>query len=345
MDDLKSENDLESGSLVFEGDNNVKSNIKLIEYNKDVLKKEKYELCRQFEKKDTVKWIIVDGFSFIEIQEIGKCFNLHNLVLEDIKTDNRPKIEEYENYLFIILKSFKIYKNKIVTKQVSLILGEQFVISFQEEGTDLFDSVEKQIKISESEIRRNKNDFLLYALINAILNSYSALIEEMEDKIDEIETELVYNANKNTLNSINKLKKNIITLQKSIWPLQEMTRTLQTNTFHLINDTTSYYLRDLHDHSVQISAMLDFFRDTTSGMLDTYLSSMSNNLNDIVRVLTIITVIFAPLTFITGFFGMNFQNIIPIFSTAPIFDIFLLITIFIPIMMIIYFKRKGWLGV
>lgn len=268
MDDLKSKKDDESGSLVFEGDGTIKSKITLIEYNKDIFKKEKYEKCRKFEKKDTVKWIKINGFSNVEIQEMGKCFNLHHLVLEDIKTDHRPKIEEYEDYLFVILKSFKTFDSKIVNKQVSLIFGDQYLISFQEEGTKIFDSVEKQIQISESEIRANKSDFLLYALINAVLNDYSAIIEEMEDKIDDIEKELVYKANKNTLNSINNLKRDIITLQKSIWPLQEMTRTLQTNPFHLISNATSYYLRDLYDHSTQVSDMLDIFRDTTSGILE-----------------------------------------------------------------------------
>ncbi|MGZ7160303.1 MAG: magnesium/cobalt transporter CorA [Methanobacterium sp.] len=344
MEDSQLKKVNESGSIVIDGVETVKSKIKLVEYNKDKLKEETYEKCREFQQKDTLKWIKVEGYSYVEVEEMGKCFNLHYLVLEDIKSDHRPKIEAYDDYLLLILKAFNKIDDNIITKQVSIILGDQFVISFQEEGVKLFESVEKQIKIRESEIRSRKSDFLLYALVNAVLNSYYDIIDEIEDEIDAIEKELVYRPNKNTLYSINKLKRDIITLQKAILPLNQMTNTLETTNFHMIDDSTRIYLRDVYDHSVRITAMMDSFRDTISGMLDTYLSSMSNNLNDIVRVLTIITVIFAPLTFVTGFFGMNFQNIIPIFSTFSIFYAFLAIMIFIPVIMVIYFRKKGWLG-
>lgn len=334
---------IESGSLIYDGNEVIEAEITLIEYNKELFKKEKFKKCRKFKNDDTIKWIKVNGFSHIEIQEIGRCFNLHPLVLEDINTDQRPKIEEYKDYLFLVLKYFNSSNSEIITKQISFILGKNFVISFQEEDTNIFDSAEKQININESIIRTNGADFLLYSLLDTIIDSYYIILEDMEDKIDSIEKELIYHASKKTLNSINDLKRNIITLRKSIWPLKEMTITLKTSNFSLISDTTRLYLRDVYNHSVQVSDMLDGFRDTISGMLDTYLSSMSNNLNEIVRVLTIISVIFVPLTFITGFFGMNFQNMISEVSIPSVFALVLVIMIISPTIMIIYFKRKKWL--
>jgi magnesium transporter len=344
MEGLKSKNaNINSGSLIFDGNKTVKSEITLIEYNKELLKEEKFEKCRKFANKDTVKWINLNGFSYVEIQEIGRCFKLHPLVLEDIKTDQRPKIEEYNDYIFVVLKLFNKSDNKIITKQISFILGEHFVISFQEEYSELFSSVNEHIKIKESLIRDNGADFLLYLLLDAVIDSYFVIFEEMEDKIDDIEKELVYRANNKTLNSINELKRDIITLRKSIWPLKEMVSTFKNSNFPLISDSTSLYMRDVYDHSIQVSEMLDTFRDTASGMLDTYLSSMSNNLNEIVRVLTIISVIFVPLTFLTGFFGMNFENMVSVISVSSIFALALFLMLIIPSVMIVYFKRKGWL--
>ena len=334
---------IESGSIIYNGNEVVEAEINLIEYNKELYKKEKFEKCREFKNNNTIKWIKVDGFSLIEIQEIGKCFNLHPLVLEDINTDQRPKIEEYKNYLFLVLKTFNKREHGIITKQISFILGKNFVISFQEVGTGLFHHIEKQINIKESMIRDNNADFLLYSLVDTIVDSYFVILEEIEDEIDLIEKELINNASRKTLNSINDLKRNIITLRKAIWPLKEMTITLKTSNFPLIGDTSRLYLRDVYDHTVQVSDMLDTFRDTISGMLDTYLSSMSNNLNEIVRVLTIISVIFVPLTFITGFFGMNFQNMVTEISVPMIFLEVLLAMIIIPGIMLFYFKRKRWL--
>ncbi len=331
------------GSLIYEGNETVKSDIKLIEYDKETSKIEKFEKCRKFKNDDAVKWVKLDGFSHIEVQEIGKCFNLHPLVIEDINTDQRPKIEEYKDYLFIVMKIFDLSNSEIRTKQSSFILGKNFVISFLEEDIGIFDSIEKQISINESLIRNNGADFLLYSLLDAVVDSYFVIIEEIEDKIDFIQEELIEDASRKTLNSINEIKKDILTLRKGIWPLKELTITLKTSNFSLIEESTSFYLRDVYDHTIQVSDMLDTFRDTVSGMLDTYLSSLSNNLNDIVRVLTIISVIFVPLTFITGFFGMNFQNLINEISVPQILTIALVVMIVIPLVMIIYFKRKRWL--
>ncbi|MDI6724159.1 MAG: magnesium/cobalt transporter CorA [Methanobacterium sp.] len=333
----------DSGSLIFDGIETIESEITLIEYNKELFKRDRFEKCRKFKKEDTIKWIKINGFSYIEIQEIGKCFNLHPLVLEDINTDQRPKIEEYDDYLYLVLKSFNKSKSEIIIKQISLILGKNFVISFQDEKSEIFDLITNKISIKESIIRNNDADFLLYSLLDTIVDSYFIILEDIDDRIDSIEKELIDGTSKKTLNSINKLKRDIITLRKSIWPLKEMTSTLKTSNFSLIGDTTNLYLRDVYDHSAQVSDMLDIFRDTTSGMLDTYLSSMSNNLNEIVRLLTIISVIFVPLTFITGFFGMNFQNMITKISIPLIFSEVLIVMFVIPVIMLIYFKRKKWL--
>lgn len=331
-----------SGSLIYDGNETIESEIKLIEYNNDIFKIEKFEECRKFTKDNTVKWIKLNGFTHIEIKEIGKCFNLHPLVLEDMDTDQRPKIDEYRDYLFIIVKVFNKLDSKIITKQVCIILGENFLISTQEKDNPIFDNIEKQISIDESIIRDFGADFLLYSLLQTVVDSYFIILEDMEDKIDSLEKELIYKASKETLNKINMFKKDVITIRKGIWPLTEVLSTLVSSKFPVITEDTSLYMRNVYADIRQVSEMLDNFRDSASSMLDTYLSSMSNNLNEIVRVLTIITVLFAPITFLSGFFGMNFQNFIPIFSVDWIFYLSISIMIILPLFMILIFKRYRW---
>ena len=339
MGELNSKNNIDSGSLLFEGNEILKTDIKLIEYNKEVTKEEKFEKCRKFKKEDTVKWIKINGFSKVEIEEIAKCFNLHPLLVEDISILQRPKIDEYKDYLFLIFNVFDNYDSKIITKQINIILGENYLISFQDEENTLFDNVEQKIKIENSIIRDNGADFLLYSLLDAIVDSYFVILENLEDNIDSLEKELIENPTKKTLNKVNKIKKDIVTIRKGIWPLIEVTSTITASNFSKIEENTNLYMKNVHDHILQISEMLDSFRDSSSGLLDTYLSSMSNNLNEVVRVLTLITVLFVPLTFLTGFFGMNFQNIIPLFSVDWFFYLFLGIMIVIPVIMLFIFKK------
>lgn len=342
MEDLNPEKDVESGSLLFDGIDVVKADINLIEYNKTTYTIKKFEKCRKFKKKDTVKWIKINGFSDVEIQEISQCFNLHPLLVEDISNHQRPKIDEYTDYLFLILNMFERFNSKIITNQINIVLGENYLISIQEKVNTLFDKLEQQIGIEESIIRTNGEAFLLYSILDVIVDSYSVILEDLEDKIDSLEKELIENPNKETLTKINKLKKDIITIRKGIWPLTEIIETLITGNFPRIDETTSLYMKNVRDNILQISEMLENFRESSSSLMDTYLSSMSNNLNEIVRVLTIITVLFVPLTFLTGFFGMNFQNFIPFFSVDWIFNIFVGVMIILPIIMILIFKKYKW---
>ena len=267
--------------------------------------------CFPYKDKSTVTWINIDGIHQIEmIEKIGKHFNLHPLVLEDIISNGqRPKMEDFDNYLFLVLKMlYRQGDNKEVqAEQVSLIVGPQFVISFQEKEGDVFNLVRERIRSGKGRIRKMGSDYLAYALIDAIIDNYFIVLEKLGEEMEELEKELVGNPTQQSLQVINRLKGEMLFLRKSIWPLREVISGLQRGESSLIKESTSIYLRDVYDHTIQIIDTIETLRDLISGMLDTYLSSLSNRMNEVMKVLTIIATIFIPLTFIAGIYGMNFN--------------------------------------
>ncbi|WP_414468442.1 magnesium/cobalt transporter CorA [Methanobacterium sp. ACI-7] len=335
---------LPPGSLVYTGKKDVKTKITLIEFDKDTFNEKFIEDCPVIKNENTIKWVKVNGFSQVDtIKKIGKCFNLHPLVMEDIlNTHQRPKIEDYNDYLYLVLKLFDNEKEgRIHTKQISLILENNLVITFQDDNDKIFDVILKRLK-SDSPLRKRGADYLLYSLIDTVIDSYFLDLEALEDRIELIEEDLIENVNSSVLQRIHTVKIDIITLRKAIWPLREMLRDLESHEYSLIDESTNFYLRDVYDHSMHVFETLESFRDRISEMLDIYLSSTSNRLNEIVRVLTIISTIFVPLTFIVGLYGMNFR-FMPEIDHPYSYPIVIVGMLLIALSMLFYFKRKKWI--
>lgn len=336
---------LPPGSLIYTGKKDVKTKITLIEYNKDNLRQETIQKCPELKNEDTVKWIKINGFSNIEtIKEISNCFNLHPLVLEDIfNTNQRSKINDFEDYLFVVLKLIKEKDDKgVATEQISLILLKNALISFQDDEDKIFNPVLKRLKSKETQIRSRKADYLLYSLIDIVIDSYFFNLEKMEDKMGVIEEELIAHPEPEILTKIHETKIDIITFRKAIWPVREILSNFGSYNYNLIDKSTDYFIRDVYDHSILVFEMLESFRDRISDMLDIYLSSTSNKLNEIVRVLTVISTIFVPLTFIVGLYGMNFK-FMPEIDHPLAYPMVLLSMFLIAVTMLIYFRRKKWI--
>jgi len=310
------------------------------------------EECFPFKEKKTVTWINIDGLHDVEtIEKIGKCYDIHPLVLEDIlNTDQRPKIEDFESYIFFVIKMLYLDEktHEIHAEQVSLILGPNYVISFQESIGDVFDSIRNRIRNSKGRIRKMGNDYLAYSLIDAIVDNYFAILEIVGEKIESIEEEVISNPIPETLKTIYNLKRGIIFLRKSVWPLREVISGLQRSESKLINKSTNIYLRDVYDHTIQVIDSVETYRDMTSGMLDIYMSSVSNKMNEVMKILTIFAAIFIPLTFVAGIFGMNFNPESSPFNMPELnfywgYPFVLFSMLIVGVVMLIYFKRKKWL--
>lgn len=292
-----------------------------------------------------ITWIDIIGTNNVELLEhVGKEYSLHPLILEDIiSSGQRPKLEDYGNYLFIVLKVVYFDENKeLVFDEVDIVLGTNFVLSFQEGGVDVFTSIKQRIKNSKGRIRRMEADYLAYALIDIIIDNNFIILEKFGETIEEIEERLVTNPSPEILNLIHQLKRELIFMRKSVWPLRELLSGLQRRESLLIKEGTLIYLRDVYDHTIQIIDTIESFRDMVSGMLDIYLSSLSNRMNEIMKVLTIIATIFIPLTFIVGIYGMNFLNM-PELGWTWGYPLILIIMGIIGVVMIMYFKMKKWL--
>jgi magnesium transporter len=265
--------------------------------------------------------------------------------MEDIiNREQRPKIDDLENYLFLVLKMLQYdeKEQKIKFEQVSLILGSTYVISFQEREGDVFNIIRKRIKEGKGRIRKMDSDYLAYSLIDAIVDNYFSILEKIGERIEDIEGEVITNPSPETLQSIYSLKRDLIFLRKSVWPLREVITKMERGEIKLITKPTELFLRDVYEHTIQVIDTIESFRDMISGLLDIYLSSISNKMNEVMKVLTIIATIFIPLTFIAGIYGMNFQNM-PELGWHWGYFIVLCVMLVIGITMIIYFKRKNWL--
>jgi magnesium transporter len=341
---------LPPGTLIHIGEKKIeKVKITIIDYNETQFQEKKCDdvtECFSFKDKPTVTWINIDGIHQVEIiEKIGQAFDLHPLLLEDIlNTEQRPKIEDFDNYLFIVLKM--LYRdekgNEIKAEQVSLILGPNFVISFQESEGDVFNAIRDRIRNSKGRIRKMGADYLAYSLLDAIVDSYFVVLEKFGEKMEEIEEELVTDPEPETLQDIHILKREMIYIRKSVWPLREVVNALERGESPLITSSTKVYLRDVYDHTIQVIDTVETFRDLLSGMLDLYLSSISNRMNEVMKVLTIIATIFIPLTFIAGLYGMNFINM-PELKWYWGYPAAILSMVIVALLMVIYFRRKKWL--
>jgi magnesium transporter len=304
------------------------------------------EECFLFKDKPTVTWINVDGIHEVEVLELlGECFGLHPLVLEDIlNTDQRPKLEDFGDYIFVVLKTFSYndQSDELEPEQISLILGPSFVLSFQEREGDVFNPIRERIRNGKGRIRKMGADYLAYCLLDSIVDHYFVVLEQVGEEVEFLEEELVTNPTPETLQTIHNLKRDMIFLRKSVWPLREVIGALERGELSLIRESTEIYLRDVYDHTIQVVDTIETFRDMISGMLDIYLSSVSNRMNEVMKVLTIIATIFIPLTLIAGIYGMNFQYM-PELGWRWGYPMVWLVMLVIGVLMLVYFRRKKWL--
>jgi magnesium transporter len=340
---------LPPGSLVHVGEQRVaKSEITIVDYDaSQVTERVVAEIteCRAFRDTPTVTWINVAGIHDISIlQQLGECFEIHPLVMEDIlNTYQRPKLEEYDNYLFLVLKSLSLAPTtgEVEVEQISLILGKNTLITFEEAPAGAFDSVRQRIRNERGRIRAAGADYLAYCLLDAIVDNYFIVLESLAGRIEELEDELVSNPSRDVLQRLHDLKRELIFLRKSVWPLREVLAVLQRSDNGLIQSSTVVYLRDVYDHTIQIMDTIESLRDVVASMHDTYLSSISNRLNEVVKVLTMWGTIFIPLTFLAGVYGMNFKYF-PEISWRYGYAAFWIASIMVAVFMLSYFRRKKW---
>lgn len=303
--------------------------------------------------KDTpaVTWIHVEGLDVDVVKRLGEGFGLHPLTQEDLlNTDQRPKFEDYGAYLFVVLKMFlpNGQAGEAVSEQVSLVVGPNWVLSFVEKGLPLFDGVRERLRAGTGRTRKMGADYLAYSLIDTVVDNYFVTLETTGEAVESLEEQLVLNPGPEVLREVYKLKHALIFLRKSVWPLREVVSSLSRSESPLVQDATKLYLRDVYDHTIQVIDIIETFRDMASGMLDMYLSSLSNRMNEVMKVLTIIATIFIPLTFIAGLYGMNFNTEASPWNMPELrwrygYLAALVVMAATALGMLLFFRRKKWL--
>lgn len=303
--------------------------------------------CHIYKDKTTFSWINFDGIEDRpSIEKLGEIFKIHPLVVDDIlTTGQRPKFEEFPDLVFISLQML-IYHEKngtVDSEQVSIVMGDRFILSFQENiAGDVFDPIRKRIRLGKSKIRNGGIDFVLYSLIHAVIDHYFDILEKVGDKIEDLEDKVMEDASIWNLKLIYQLKRDIIKLRKSVWPLRELLNQITRSESELFQDKNTIYFRDLYDHTIEIIDSIEVNRDILTSMLDIHLSSMSYKMNNVMKVLTIISTIFIPLTFITSIYGMNFEFMPELkwkYGYAFVWGIML----FAIFWMFYYFRKKKWM--
>jgi magnesium transporter len=341
---------LPPGSLVHVGEKKEEEvRITVIDYDENEISERVIaspDECISYKDKNTVSWINIDGLHDMNvIRKIGEIFGLHPLVLEDIvNTGQRPKMDDFEDYIFITARMlfYKEEDMEIVSEQFSLILGSKYVISFQETVGDVFDPVRERLRKGKGRIRKKDPDYLAYSLMDAIVDGYFIVLEKIGEDIESLEEELMADPKTETLNKIHYLKRELISLRKSVWPLREVISLLSRGETDLVKENTIIFIRDVYDHTIQVIDTIETYRDMVSGMLDVYLSSISNRMNEVMKVLTVIATIFIPLTFVAGIYGMNFKYM-PELEWHWGYHLALGMMSFIGVIMYVWFRRRRFL--
>lgn len=327
----------------------VETKLEVIDYSGvhyERITPEKMEDAFKFEEEKHITWINIDGLSDTKkIEKIGRHFDLHPLIMEDIvNTNQRPKIDEYQDYYFIVVKML-YHKNNghLEFEHVSMVLGKNYVLTFQEAGEDVFNGVRERLATGTGRIRGRGADYLTYALLDAIVDNYYLVIEEMSDKIEHME-ERLYNAasGDDIILEIQELKRTMLRIRRAIFPLREIVGRLEKLDHDLIHEQTVNYIKDLYDHVIQVSENIEIYREMSWGLMDMYMSTINNKMNEVMKVLTIMASIFIPLTFIAGIYGMNFEYM-PELQWKYSYFILLGTMLVMVVGMIFYFKKKKWL--
>ncbi|MEJ2246883.1 MAG: magnesium/cobalt transporter CorA [Acidobacteriota bacterium] len=356
MKKLSKTRGLMPGTVVFVGEKKLdKTQIRIIDYDESNIEEKTVstiEECFPFKEKPTITWINIDGLHEVDqIEKIGDYFNIHPLILEDIaNTGQRPKLDSFENSLFLALKMLTIKRdsNKIQSEQFSFVVGRNFVISFQERIGDVFEPVRNRIRKQKSRTRFMTSDYLAYILVDAVVDGYFSVLETISERIEAVEEQLIKDPGPEDLEVIYELKRELIYMRKAVWPLREVIGGLERMESDFVQDSTHIYLRDLYEHTVQVIDTVETFRDMVSGLLDIYLSSVSNKMNEVMKVLTIIATIFIPLGFLAGIYGMNFDTSVGSFNMPELglrygYILFWALALLISGTLFVFFKRKKWL--
>jgi magnesium transporter len=303
------------------------------------------EECLSLRDTETTTWVNVDGVHDADkVNRLCEHYGIHPLVIEDIvNTAQRPRFEDYGDYVYLLVRMLRRdAAGSLRSEQVSLLLGPHWVLSFQEEPGDVFEPVRQRIRTAKGRVRKSGPDYLAYALLDAVVDHYFAVFEPYGDSIEAIEQRLTEDPSPKLLNTIHGLKRELIGVRRAVWPLREALSNLSRSETSLVKKQTGMFLRDVYEHTVQVIDTVETFRDAVSGLLDLYLSSVSNRMNEVMKVLTIIATIFIPLTFIAGIYGMNFQFMPELAWRWGYFGALGAMAA-VTVGMIVYFKRKRWL--
>lgn len=339
------------GTLLYRGKKqSVVTAIDIINYSKDSYNKietQNVDDAFHFKGNKQVTWINVNGLNNTAvIEKLGTHYGLHPLTLEDItNTNHRPKLDEFDMYLFIVLKMLYIKNDdELVFEQVSIVVGDDYVLTFQEAEGDVFDDLRERISTDKGRVRSLGSDYLMYAIIDAVVDHYITVLEALGDKIEEVEDHVFEDGSDNNeiASKIQELKREVLKIRRTIFPLREIINHLDKIEHPIIDEKTYNFLRDLYDHIVQINENIEMYREMIWSLLDMYMSIISNKMNEIMKVLTIIATVFIPLTFIAGIYGMNFDHMPELHYKYGYFILWgVMIVIFL--LMLIYFRRRKWL--
>ena len=350
LNNISEKTGMSPGALVHIGDVlEVETRISLIDYSKESMEEkivQSIDDILQNTEKDTVTWVNIEGLRNVElIDSIGQIFDIHPLVLEDIlNTHQRPKFEEYDHYLYFVLKGLSPGSGKfsVNSEQISILVLDKCVFTFKEKKDDLFLPLKKRLKNSKGQLRNLGSDYLAYAILDLIIDSNFLLLDYLDEITSSVEEELLTNPTQATLDTIQRIKRELVNTKRAISPLREMLNAILRSETKFIHEKTYIYFRDVHDHVLHITESLESYRDILSGLLNIYISSVSNKMNEVMKVLTVFASIFIPLTFIAGIYGMNFENM-PELKWKWAYPTLWFFFIMIPLVLLMYFRKKRWL--
>lgn len=341
---------LSPGTLLHIGERHLDtSRLELFSYTPESLEQQAdlgIEACLRAIREPGQHWVNLVGIHDVGlVEQVGSAAGLDALALEDLlNTDHRPKVEIFDETLLVILKLlvFDEDRDSLVSEQVSIALGRNLVVSFQERTWDLFDGVRERLQTTRGRMRHRGPDYLAYALIDAVVDGHFVVLEQLSERLTDLEEELAGHPQRSTLQRIHQFKRDLIVLRKAVWPLREVVGGLERNEADLIDERTLPFLRDLYDHIIQVIETVETLRDSVSGLLDLYLSSVSQRTNEIMKVLTVMATIFIPLTFLVGVYGMNFDYM-PELRWAWGYPALWLLMIACAGGMLLVFRFKKWL--
>ncbi len=346
---------LKPGAPVFVGEPRQEHvRITVIDYNKTEITEreiERAEDCFGFRDSSSLTWINISGMHDTKlVEEVATHFGIHPLAIEDIlNTGHRPKIEETDSYILVILKMLypEGEEGEIHSEQVSIVFGKKYVLSFQERDGDVFEPVRTRIRNTTPRVRFLEPDYLAYALTDAVVDGYYHVLEHVAEQVDACEDRMMANDDGDDLETIHQLRRELVLMRRRVWPLREVVTWLERSESPLLSDVTRPYLRDLFDHTIQVIDTIESFRDVVTGLMDFHLSNVSNRMNQVMKVLTIIATIFIPLGFLAGVYGMNFDTDSP-FNMPELgfrygYLLFWLIALLIGVGLFTFFRRRKWL--